>query len=185
MIPVILTDGFEEIEAITITDVLRRADLNAQLIGLDKISVTGSHGIQIRCDSLLDDLDLDEVEMLVLPGGEPGTTHLQNSSALCEIILELHRKQIWLAAICAAPRIFDGLGILQGKRATNHPSQAQRMVQCQYEQSPVVVSQNLITSRGPGTALPFALTLVEKLRGPELSNTLADNMLVSYQEISI
>jgi protein deglycase len=178
VIAIILAEGFEEIEAITVCDVLRRADLPAKFISLDEKIVIGAHQISTYCDYQLPEILEEDLQMLVLPGGEPGTTNLENDERLAALIKRLHSEETWLAAICAAPRIFDELGVLTDKPATNYPAQKDRMVNCQYQMSPVVVSDHVITSRGPGTALRFALTLVEKLCGPETSNALSESMLV-------
>jgi 4-methyl-5(b-hydroxyethyl)-thiazole monophosphate biosynthesis len=173
---VILAPGFEEIEATTIIDVLRRAEISVTVSGLDERRVTGSHDIRVEADSVLDEVNVDEYEALVLPGGLPGAHHLRDDARVTGLVRRFHDRGRWVAAICAAPIVLEKAGILNGRRATSYPGQ--ELPSSHYEQQAVVRDGRVITSRGVGTALSFACELVACLKSPELAATLAERMLV-------
>jgi 4-methyl-5(b-hydroxyethyl)-thiazole monophosphate biosynthesis len=180
MIGVILTYGFEEIEAVAIIDVLRRADLSVTVLGMDGMQETGSHGITVNCDEmLLEPEAYDDYQAIILPGGEPGTTNLEKSPEVRELLTRFNKSGKLIGAICAAPRILDGLNILNDKKATNYPTQKNRMENCKYVEDRVVKDGSIITSRGPGCAIEFALKVVEAICGSEKSQELKKNMLVA------
>ncbi len=167
---VILAEGFEEIEAVTCIDVLRRANINVTVAGLSGTLIKGSHGITLAADKKLEQAGSD-FDVLVLPGGIPGATHLAASHKVNILIKKLNGEGKIIAAICAAPAaVLAPAGILNNKNATCFPGmQTNFHKTTKFKDERVVVDDNLITSRGPGTALSFALAIVEKLIGKELA----------------
>ncbi len=175
---VLLAPGFEEIEAVTIIDVLRRADIDTTVVSVDDAAlVTGSHGIGVRADAGLSQLGGD-FDMVVLPGGMPGSKNLRDSEAVQALLVRQAESGKKLAAICAAPIALSRAGVLAGKQATSYPSFADQIDCAAYRQEAVVVDGNVVTSRGPGTALHFALRLVAELKSSDVSAQLANAMLV-------
>ncbi len=161
-----LAEGFEELEAVTIIDVLRRAGLEVVVASLGSSPVTGSHGIRIAADTPLAALAEQDFDMIALPGGMPGAEHLKKDARISEIIRRLHGSGRPVAAICAAPMVLAAAGVLDGRRATSFPGFLGDATKTTVVGDAVVVDRGVITSRGPGTALDFALTLVEELVGP-------------------
>ncbi len=158
-----LADGFEEIEAVAVVDILRRAGLRVTVAGVDGDEAVGSHGMRIRCDARLDDVTPREADAVVLPGGLPGTRRLAESEAVASLVRHVNGREGLVAAICAAPTVLAGLGLLEGRRATSHPAHRDEMGPCRYETAAVVRDGNVVTSRGAGTAVEFALELVRIL----------------------
>jgi len=177
---IILANGFEEIEAISVIDILRRAQIDIRTLGLDNTHIQGAHGIKIETDSQLEDSINDSYDILILPGGEPGTTNLENSALLKNLLLKQHTSKKWIAAICAAPRILNNLNILADKQATSFPSTQPKMTHCHYSEDPIVIAKNIITSRGPGTAMLFGYTIVECLT-KQSTASLRESMVYSTQ----
>lgn len=173
-----LATGFEEIEAVAIIDVLRRADIEVTVAGLTPGPVTGSHGISIGTDADLDMVIDETYEMIVLPGGLPGANTLRDHLPLRKRLQDQVADGKNVAAICAAPQVLEAAGILSQRRATSYPGFIQHHNPVDAD-SAVVVDGPIITSRGPGTALIFALRLVEQLTDPETSQQLAERMLVA------
>jgi 4-methyl-5(b-hydroxyethyl)-thiazole monophosphate biosynthesis len=176
---VILADGFEEIEAITQIDVLRRADVEVTVAGLSAGTVHGAHGIGVATDIGLGELDF-EPDLVVLPGGLPGSVNLGDSQAVIDLLQKQHRAGRKIGAICAAPAYAPvKAGVLDGKRATCYPSfEAHFNTETTAVEDRVAVDGNIITSRGPGTAMEFALSLVRELEGPAKADELRAAMLV-------
>ena len=178
-IAVHLAEGFEEIEAVSIIDVLRRAEIKVSVISItDNLEVTGSHGIKIIADQLFNTVNYDLIDMIVLPGGMPGSTNLNNHLGLREQILNFAESQKSLAAICAAPMVFGNLGILNAKKATCYPGFENQLHGAVVTGENVVIADNLITGKGVGVAIEFALSIVETLKGKKYANELAEKMLV-------
>lgn len=175
---VILAEGFEEIEAITCIDVLRRGDVEVETLGLESMRVCGAHGVELVADALLENQS-GHWDAIVLPGGMPGASALRDSVAVQNLLREQNRQGSWIAAICAAPIVLGAAGLLQGRRATCYPGFENQLAGAYLENAPVVRDHNLITSRGPATAFAFALTLVECLRGPARANELAQALLIA------
>lgn len=174
-----LAEGFEETEAIAIIDVLRRAGLHVLSISISKqLEVTGSHNIQIKADQLFENTDYTMADMIVLPGGMPGSANLDQHEGLKTQILQYNSQKKWIGAICAAPFILGKAGILKGREATCYPGYEKYLQGATLVTSPVIVSQHIITSRGVGTALPFALKIVELLISAEKARQLAEAMLI-------
>ena len=167
---VILAEGFEEIEAVTCIDVLRRANIEVTVAGLTDFKVKGSRGITVFADKTLFDAG-SEFDACVLPGGMPGATNLAASEKLKSLIKEIHQENKIVAAICASPAVvLAPTGILNNKSATCYPGmQEQFHRSTNYQEKNVVVDGNIITSRGPATALSFALAIVENLAGKEIA----------------
>jgi len=173
-----LAEGFEEIEAVAIIDVLRRAELPVVVAGLSPGPITGSHGIALQTDCELDQVDRARIRAICLPGGMPGTTHLMQDERILALVRELDSKQLVTAAICAAPMVLAAAGVVDGVRVTSHPSVRGKLGSASVVDSPrVVQSEHILTSQGPGTAIEFALSVVRELRGPELADQLAEAML--------
>lgn len=167
-----LAQGCEELEAITITDLLTRAGINVVTAGLTDDIVTASRGMKLVPDKNLDNvLDFD-FDMIVLPGGLPGADHLNKDARIQTIVKRLAANNKYTAAICAAPRVLATAGLLEGKRATSFPGALDQFSvnNLTYEETAVVVDGKVITSRGPGTAMDFTLTLIELLLGKEKRN---------------
>lgn len=159
-----LAPGFEELEFAAIVDVLRRAELDVVVAGLPpgRAAVTGSHGIAVVPDAALDEVDLDAVDAVVLPGG-PGTERLAADDRLIALIRRLDGEGKPLAAVCAAPLVLARAGVLEGRAATSHPSARGRLGGAVVLDAPgVVTSGRVVTSQGAGTSIEFALTLVEQ-----------------------
>ncbi len=163
-----LAEGCEELEAVTIIDLLRRAGIEVVSAGLQEGPVKASRGTVLVPDMPLDQALQNEYDMVVLPGGMPGSDHLNNDARIQSLITSMARQQSWVAAICAAPKVLATAGVLDGRQATAYPGVLQAMqvpgLAIQQE-SAVVCDDKVITSRGPGTAMDFALTLIESLSG--------------------
>jgi len=158
-----LAEGFEEIESLTVIDVLRRAGINVETVGIMGSVVSGSHGVRVMADKKLLEINADEYDGIVLPGGSPGYLNLGKSSKIIEILRRFDSAGKLIAAICGAPSILAKVGILEGKKATIFPGMEKELPHPRGEK--VVVDGNIITSQGPGTAMDFALTIVEALQG--------------------
>ncbi|MDR1667678.1 MAG: DJ-1/PfpI family protein [Bacteroidales bacterium] len=175
---VFLADGFEETEAIATIDVLRRGGVETVSVSVSETtSVTGAHQVTVIADRLFSETDFSDGAMLVLPGGMPGASHLNEHAGLKALLQDYADKDKKIAAICAAPLVLGGLNLLQGKRATVYPGYESLLKGAIVETSPVVKDANIITGRGPGAALPFGLALVETLQGKEKADKVANDLL--------
>ena len=171
----ILAEGFEEIEAITPIDVLRRAGVDVTIAALvDGIHVSGRSGVTIHADTTLSTVQTRDYDCLFLPGG-PGVKHLRADSRVRALLLRHEAAGKWIAAICAAPTVLLDAGLLENRRYTAHFSVASELPKL-LENERVVVDGRLITSRGAGTALDFALRLVELLLSPEKAREVAQSL---------
>jgi len=173
-----LAPGFEEIEAVTNIDVLRRAGLDVLTAGIGSSEIEGNHGIKIETDTEISKVDAGDLSAVVLPGGMPGAANLRDSAELLKIIKEVYEDNKLCAAVCAAPIVLDAAGILEGKNATSYPGFDKEMPSCNYREDRVVIDGNIITGRGPGVAMEFALTIVEYLLDAKERAQLEDSMLV-------
>lgn len=162
-----LAQGCEELEAVTIVDLLRRAGIEVVTAGLDDEPVRASRGVVLVPDTDLDSALERDYDMVVLPGGMPGADNLEQDPRIAELLKRMAAEGRYTAAICAAPKVLAAAGLLEGKRATSFPGflDASRITGLTYEERPVVRDGRLITSRGPGTAMDFALALIEELAG--------------------
>lgn len=175
---VLLADGFEETEAVTLIDVLRRAGVTVVTAGVSAARVTGSHAIPIIADATLADVEGQLFDALVLPGGMPGAARLRDDPAVRVLVASQHRADRWVAAICAAPIVLGAAGVLHGRRATCYPGFESQLEGAIHVEQTVVVDGRVMTSRGVGTALDMALALVRELVGEEMSAQLRHVMLV-------
>ncbi len=173
-----LADGFEEIEAMAIADVLRRAGITVTLAGLHSGPVEGAHHIKVVPDSTIDKISSAEFDMIVLPGGQPGSDNLSANGLVKALIQDFHAKGKLTGAICAAPYVLAGAGILEGKQATAYPSYSGKLAGAIYQEKTVVEDGLIMTSRGPGTAICFALAIVGRLVGREKADAVKESMLV-------
>jgi protein deglycase len=164
-----LAQGCEELEAVTIIDLLRRAEIEVVTAGLDERPVTASRGVVLIPDSIIDEIIDDEFDMIVLPGGLPGADHLDKDSRIQALLKRQAQRGGYTAAICAAPKVLANAGLLNGKQATGYPGVLDKMGLSDVNllTQAVVCDDKVITSRGPGTAMDFALELIEKLAGAE------------------
>lgn len=160
-----LAPGCEELEAVTIIDLLRRAGIEVISAGLSAEPVTASRGVVLIADQSLDTALQRDYDMIVLPGGGTGADHLQNDSRIINRLRQMATDGHHVAAICAAPKVLAHAGLLEGKNATAYPGVLENMSNVTHNTAAVVIDGNIVTSRGPGTAMDFALTLVEILVG--------------------
>lgn len=174
-----LAQGCEELEAVTIIDLLRRAGITIVVAGLAPGEVTGSHNIRLLPDCVLDDVLNDAFDMIVLPGGLPGSDHLDQDPRVRKLLQHYQAQGKYTAAICAAPKALASAGLLEGRRATSYPGviDAMHLPSTQVLKESVVVDGHVITSRGPGTAMDFALKLIEVLLGPAQRKTVEEPLL--------
>lgn len=165
---IFMAEGCEEIEGLTVVDVARRAGMEIDMIsvaGADEVK--GSHGIVFRADTRADAADYSQYDGIVLPGGMPGTTNLGADETVNRVIKEFAQAGKLVAAICAAPGVLGQAGLLEGRRATCHPGFEEKLLGATCIEQPVVVDGNVITSRGMGTAVLFALEIVRYFAGDE------------------
>ncbi len=183
-----LADGFEELEAVTVIDVLRRAGVEVIVadlgesgrsdIGAGEPLVRGAHDIELATNATLDEVDLSDVEAIVMPGGLPGATNLQADARVLDACRYMAERGRWIAAICAAPIVLAEAGLLADHEATSYPAFRDRLGGARVvEGERVVISGRVITSVGPGTALDFSLTLVAVLCGPDMAREMATAMI--------
>lgn len=174
-----LANGFEEIEALGTIDILRRAQIPVLTVSItdDKV-VTGAHNVTVIADVTFSDTDFSDIEILVLPGGMPGAKHLNEHKELKELISEYNSKGKQIAAICAAPMILGGLGILDGKKATAYPGFEPELIGAKVIGENVVVDKNVTTGKGPGLVFDFALRLVEQIAGLQTRREVQSGLLL-------
>ena len=164
-----LAQGCEELEAVTVIDLLRRAGITVVTAGLDNQPVKASRGVVLVPDTTLDKAAEQSFDMIVLPGGLPGADHLNNDPRIHKLLKDMHQQGKYTAAICAAPKVLADAGLLANKSATSYPGVLEKMQvpNLQFIDAPVVKDGKVVTSRGPGTAMDFALELIETLVGRE------------------
>ncbi len=176
---VFLATGFEEIEAIGTADILRRAGIDTATVSItDNKIVKGAHNIPIQADYLLEEAPLADALALILPGGLPGATNLNNCTALKEALLQQYREGRIVAAICAAPLVLGGLGLLKGRKATCYPSFEEYLIGATTCGANVEIDDNVITGKGPGLVFDFGLALVEAIKGKAVAEEVAGGMLL-------
>lgn len=175
---VFLADGFEEIEGLTVVDILRRAGVDTQTVSImGRKEITGSHRIALQADLIFEEVSFEDGTLFVLPGGMPGTKHLGAHEGLASLLKKAAAEGKRVAAICAAPSVLGDLGLLEGKHAACYPGFEDRLKGAQVEFTPVVTDGNITTSRGMGTAIPFALSLVAQLTDAEKAEELAKGII--------
>lgn len=178
-----LAEGFEEIEAVSVVDVLRRAGLNLTVVSITgNKMVRGAHNIEILADLLYDEVDYSTGEMLVLPGGMPGSKNLDNHEGLKEKIVEYYENDKYIAAICAAPLVLGNLGILKGKKAVCYPGYEVYLTGAKIHNVPYITDKKIITGRGVGAALLFSLEIVRIAKGEECALKIRKALLIDLDE---
>jgi len=178
LVPV--ADGTEEIEAVCIIDVLRRAGAEVTVASVGNLQVTAARGVKLVADCLIEDCQDDHFDLIALPGGIPGAEHLRDSSPLIQLLRRHQADGRWYGAICAAPAVvLSHHGLLGGRQATGHPSFTEQLTDGKPVAARVVVDGNCVTSQGPGTALEFALTLVALLYDDATAKDVAAPMIVA------
>ncbi len=180
---IFLADGFEEIEGLTVVDLLRRAEIQIDMISITgKKQVVGAHGIKVETDYLYEEVNIEEADMLVLPGGMPGTKNLAAHAELCSQLKAFHQAHKGVAAICAAPMVLGKHGILEGKRAVCYPGFEEYLKGATVEKLEVVTDGNVITSRGLGTAIEFASAIITHFIGEEKAQEIKDCVLYRIEQ---
>lgn len=179
MVFMLLGTGFEETEAITPLDLLRRVGVNILTVGIDGKVIAGSHKIRVEADITLDEMDLTDMEMIIIPGGMGGVASLRACPAALEALKFAWENGKYVAAICAGPTVLADLGITDGLKATCYPGQERNMGSAVVDSSAAfVVSGNLITGASAGCAVPFGLALVEALKGRETAEKIKDQIVI-------
>jgi len=172
---VFLAEGFEEIEALTVVDLLRRASIYVDTISIsDEYNIQGSHGITVQTEDLFDEVNFAEFDMIVLPGGMPGTSNLGMHSGVRRIVKDFAESGKGVAAICAAPTLLGDLGLLKGRRVTCFPSMEKKITGAILTGAPVMDDDNIITGQGAGAAVDFALKLIAVLEGEDKAGEIAE-----------
>ena len=177
---VLIADGFEEIEAITSVDLLRRAKIDVNLVSITgKRDLTGSHNVGLVADSLIEDIKAEEYEALVLPGGLPNAYTLRDDERVISLVEDFYNKGKIVGAICAAPCVLQKAGILEGKNATSYPSFLDEN-RVNYIKKKVVVDSNIVTGNGVGGAIEFSLELIRQLGLEKEANSIKEGILYSW-----
>ena len=180
---VLLADGFEEIEAVTVLDILRRTEVEIHSAGLYAGLIKGAQGILMQPDKVLSDVNPDDYDMVVLPGGVEGARNILNDETADVLLRKFAAEEKYIAAICAAPYVLGEKGILNGCMATSYPGFKEKVAKhSDYQEAIVVVDENIVTSRGPATAAEFAFTLVELLLEEDTAEKLREAMLYNFME---
>lgn len=163
-VAVLFAEGFEEIEAVTPVDVLKRAGAEVDMVGICGMEITGSHDITLKMDCLLEDIFVDDYDMVFLPGGLPGSHYLRDDENVIQFVQDMNALGKFVTAICAAPIVLEKAGIIDNKKVTSHPSKEGEITSCEeYSAARVEVDGNIITSRGAGCAFEFSFALCEAL----------------------
>lgn len=179
MIGIFFATGFEEVEALTVVDLLRRAKLDTKMISIySKMQVTGSHGIEVTMDDSLDNLNFNELDAIVLPGGAPGFKNLEQcDNLMSKVVSFASNPDKLVAAICGAPSLLGHKNLVNGRKATIYPGMDQELYGAEVSHDSVVTDGNIITSRGVGTAIDFALAIVSYYQGKEAAESLAKKIV--------
>ncbi len=175
---IFLAPGYEEVEMLTVVDLLRRSSIEIDMVSVtDSLEVTSSHNVTIKADVLLKDADFNSAQMIVLPGGIPGTPNLLACKPLTDQIKKYAKEGKWLSAICAAPTIYGELGVYQGCKATCYPDFAEKLKDAVYVKQPVVVDGIFTTSRGAGTTIEFAAAIIERFKDKQAADTILQKII--------
>ena len=180
MVAIFFADGFEEIEAVTVYDILKRAEIEVLAVGVGGLEIEGTHGLKITTDVEISDVDTENIDVAVLPGGMPGTKNLEGSVKLITLLKNLDLKGKRIGAICAAPSILGKLGMLEDREAICYPGFEKYLKGAMISRKSAVTDGNITTSKGPGTAIGFALELVRLLKGEKTAKVLASGL--QYKE---
>ena len=178
---VFLADGCEEIEALTVIDILRRG--NVDVIGAsinDTLGINGAHNIDFKANVTFNDINFDDVDMIVLPGGYEGRNNLLAHDGVCKVCQDFMKKNKYIAAICAAPSILGENSILEGKRATSYPGFENQLKGANSTDKALVIEGNIITSKGPATAMLFSIALLEVMTNTQTAAKVAQGLLFKF-----
>ena len=177
-IAVFFANGYEEIEALTVVDLTRRAGIETWMVSItEEKAVTGSHGINVSMDKTLEEVDFDQVDMIVLPGGMPGTLNLEACEPLMEKVKEFDKTGKYISAICAAPTVFGHLGLLNGKKACCYPGMEDGLVGAEVTYESTAMAEHILTSRGMGTAIDFGLRIIARFQGQDAADDMAKKIV--------
>lgn len=176
MIYMFLADGFEEIEAITPLDILKRGKIPIKTVGLENKTVKGSLGIIVEADITIENLKEEEVDGIILPGGMPGTLNLGKNKKVTDVIKYCYENNLLIAAICAAPSILGEMGILNGKSACCYPGFEEKLIGSEISNLSVCADDNLITAKGPGVAAEFGFKILEYIKGKRAVKVVSSSM---------
>lgn len=176
-VAVYFATGYEEVEALAVVDVLRRGNVEVVMVGVDGKAVVSGRGISINMDATIDEINHDEIDMMVLPGGIPGVDNLIKNETVVKELKAFKEQGKWLAAICAAPSILGKLGLLQGEKATCYPGYEDELTGCQHTGERVEVSHHIVTGKGAGTALDFGYKILEVLKDKDLADQIRKAMI--------
>lgn len=178
---VFLAEGFEEVEALTVVDYLRRMDIQVHMISISNDrKVKGAHNIIVEADRLMEEIrDLESYNGIIIPGGLPGATNLRDDERLIEMVKDFHKQGKLIGAICAGPIVLARANIIEGKNLTAYPGFEKDLEGASYKVEPVVRDGNIITARGPYYAVYFAIEIVNYLLGPEKAEELKGNILLN------
>ena len=176
-VAVYFATGYEEVEALSVVDILRRGGVEVLMVGADGKKVVSSRNhVNINMDILVEEVNHEEIDMMVLPGGIPGVDNLIANETLVENLKAFKEKGKWLAAICAAPSVLGRLGLLKGEQATCYPGYEEQLLDCEHVAERVVVSNHVITAVGAGASLDFGYKILEMIKGKELSDKIRTAM---------
>ena len=175
---VFLAEGFEEVEALTVVDYLRRAEIDVNMVSITgDIYVKGAHDIIVKADILFEEME-NEADMLVLPGGMPGTLYLKEHEGLKKLLIKYYEENRYISAICAAPTVFGANGFLKDRNAVCYPGMEDGLCCKNIPDDKVVTDGNITTSKGPGTAVLFALRLISLLHGQEMESKIRKSIIL-------
>lgn len=175
---IFLADGFEEVEGLTVVDLLRRAGMEVETLSImGRELVESSHKVTVKADKLAEEAEYDSFDILVLPGGMPGTLNLGNSQIVQNNLKKMNEEGKWIGAICAAPSVLGEAGFLKGREAVCYPSFEEKLLGAKVCYDPVKVDGNVITSRGMGTAIDFGLTIIEQLISKEKAEEIGKSIV--------
>ena len=180
MFYIFLADGFEEVEALTPLDLMRRAGIEVQTVGVGGIYVTGSHNITVKADMLIEELDILSCDGVMLPGGMPGTTNLYNCEKVLECVKRCADEKYLICAICAAPLILGRLGLLEGKTAVCFPGFEDELKGAGIGNMSCVTQGNIITAKGAGAAFDFAGAIITYLKGEHAAKKILETIQCSH-----
>lgn len=176
-----LATGFEEIEALIPLDIMRRAGVEFKTVSVTGAKeVESAHGVKITADLLFEEADLSDADLLMLPGGLPGATNLNEHVGVKKSLIEQNRKGKMIGAICAAPMVLGGIGLLRGKRATCYPGFEKYLDEAEYTHELCTVDGNITTGEGPAATLPYAYTLLETLTDHKTADNVAEGMMFKH-----
>lgn len=179
---VLLKNGFEEIEALTIVDYLRRAEVKVVTVSMEeKIEVEGGHQIKVKADKLFSDINKEDIDIVYIPGGLPAAEGLKEDERVIDLLKHLDEEGKLIASMCAGPMVLNKAGLLADKTATSYPGLAEEIDNvASYSEEAVVKSKNVITSRGPATAVLLALALIEEVKGENVRKEIEEDILFNY-----